>query len=341
MSFARVWLATAACALLGAALVACSGNLGSGTSGPVPLASLGPGGGVASPTPTPNNSSVVLTYGENTSFQNLPEVGGFSGAIAFPKATPPTPAPKSTAVPTIEPVAIGAKLWSVKPDDGPDLNFVSGKGKKRRTRELSARAVAYVELLPTHDVTMESYPRIALDVPRDLASQYRDGEFGLALWNSGTKDSAYRLAVAEVDTASPPPIVRASAAPLATMSAPPSVAASAPASPLPSASPSASGSPRPLGSGVLAAPPSAAATLPPQRLLFAGTATTFKLVANRPVIFALYALPRPSASGAPSASASSASSSKSAAPSAAASSTPSAATSPNAAASSSPAPRGT
>ena len=40
-----------------------------------------------------------------------------------------------------------------------------------------------------------------------------------------------------------------------------------------------------------AAAPAPTATLPPERILFAGTATSLKLIANRPAIFALYALP--------------------------------------------------
>jgi hypothetical protein len=40
--------------------------------------------------------------------------------------------------------------------------------------------------------------------------------------------------------------------------------------------------------------------LPPQRILFAGTETPLKLIANRPAIFALYALPHPKATPAPS-----------------------------------------
>ncbi|MDQ6942437.1 MAG: hypothetical protein M3169_07995, partial [Candidatus Eremiobacteraeota bacterium] len=40
--------------------------------------------------------------------------------------------------------------------------------------------------------------------------------------------------------------------------------------------------------------PSAAPTLPPARLLFSGTAMPLKLLANRPAVFALYALPHPS-----------------------------------------------
>jgi hypothetical protein len=270
-------------------------------------------GGNGSPTPPSTSSSVILTYGESTAFQALPEVGGYGGSIAFPKAPEPTaaPAPKSKPkkdatpepAPTAVAVSIGATLSIVKPGDGPDLNFLSGKGKKKRNRELPARAFAYITLLPTHDAVLESYPRIQIDVPREVASQYRDGEFGLALWNSGEKDTKYRLSVAELDTASTPPPIRL----------PASVAAAPSGSPGASAKPGASVTPAPTAvattavkvgaspaPGTSASPgagapaPTAAPTLPPARLLFAGTATPMKLMANRPAVFALYALPHPS-----------------------------------------------
>jgi hypothetical protein len=152
-----------------------------------------------------------------------------------------------------------------------------------------------VTLLPTHDVTLSSYPRITWDVPREIASQYRDGEFGLALWNSGEKDSKYRLAVAEQDTnATPPPMA------VHQVAAVPTPAARASATAVPS--PGASGSIRPGTTPGGTPTPSVAPTLPPQRLLFAGTATALKLVANRPAVFALYALPHPSGSPVPKAS---------------------------------------
>jgi hypothetical protein len=309
MGIARASTVAFACVVLGAAAAACSGSFGQGTGIPQPLGSLG-GSGVASPTPPATTSSVIVTYGDSAAFQNLPEVGGYSGAIALPTAPPPgtataAPAAKGKrgksnaspeAAPTPESIAIGASLSTVKPEDGPDLNFQSGKGKKKRTREKPARALVYVKLLPTHDIMLESYPRIALDVPREIVSQYRDGEFGLALWNAGEKESKYRLAVAERDTASPPPIVRASTAPrpVATASTSPSPTASG----SPGARPSGSGVPGIVG-GPNGPVPQASATLPPQRILFAGTAAPLKLVANRPLIFALYALPHPSATPAP------------------------------------------
>ena len=339
MSLARVSTAVTACVVLGAAVAACSGSFGSGTGLPNTMSSPSFGGN-ASPTPPATSSSVILTYGESTAFQALPEVGGYGGSIAFPKAPEPTaaPAPKSKGkkdatpepAPTPVAVSIGAKLSIVKPEDGPDLNFVSGKGKKKRTRELPARAFAYITLLPTHDATLESFPRIQLDVPREVASQYRDGEFGLALWNSGEKDSKYRLAVAELDTASTPPPARQresvpfpSGSPGAT--AKPGAATSAPTA-TPASATRTSGSPAPGSSavpGLGPAAPTAAPTLPPARLLFAGTAVPLKLVANRPAVFALYALPHPGtpapkASGSPAASGSGA-------PHAAASTAPSAA----------------
>jgi hypothetical protein len=306
MILARVFTAAAGCVVLGAAVAACSGSFGSGSGLPGTMATpnFGPGG---SPTPAANQSSLILTYGESTAFQSLPEVGGYGGAIAFPKAPEPTAAPSKNdksknaspaAAPTPVAISIGVTLSIVKPQDGPDLNFTSGKGKHKRTREHPARALAFVTLLPTHDATLESYPRFALDVPRDIASQYRDGEFGLALWNSGEKDARYRLAVAELDTVSTPPPAR--------VVAPQSVASPA-GSAKPSGAPSATPSARPAASpGTSGSPgipvPSVAPTLPPQRLLFASTATTLKLVANRPAVFALYALPHPAA-GTPAAKA--------------------------------------
>ena len=199
-------------------------------------------GQAASPTPAVQ-SSLILTYGESTAFQALPEVGGYGGAIAFPKAPEPTAAPAKNdknknaspaAAPTPVAIAIGVTLSIAKPQDGPDLNFQSGKGKRKKSREHPARALAYVTLLPTHDATLESYPRFALDVPREIASQYRDGEFGLALWNAGEKDARYRLAVAELDTVSTPPpaVTRAVAAlPAASGSPKPGVSSSPGATP--------------------------------------------------------------------------------------------------------------
>jgi hypothetical protein len=270
--------------------------------------------------------SNILTIGTSNAFQTLPEIGGYSGQIAFPLVDPElrTPPPKGTPFPSPTPVAIsiGATLSVVKPSDGPDLNLESGKGKKAHTRDRPARALAYLELLPTHDVTLSSYPRITLDIPREIASQYRDGEFGLALWNSGEKDSAYRLAVADLDAVSTPPpalarAVSSAANGAATASASAGSAAFTSPSP-PGMMPNRTGMPPgmggnvpmngapngPIGSVASGGPTaSAAPTLPPQRILFAGTATPLKLIANRPAVFALYALPHPKATPAPAGSA--------------------------------------
>src|SRR5579875_1896207 len=235
MRVARTLTVASACVALAAAAAACSGGFGSGSTMPNALPSPGAGNPTAPASAAPVSSNAVLTYGASTAFQELPEVGGFSGAIAFPKEPEPTPAPAKkgqTPAPAgaAEDIAIGATLYVKKPEDGPDLNFEKGKGRHKKSREHPARALAWIELLPTHDATLPSYPRIAIDVPREVASEYRDGEFGVGLWNSGEKDSAYRLAVAELDqTSTPPPLV------------PRAVAASA----KPSASPS--GSPRPNG----------------------------------------------------------------------------------------------
>jgi hypothetical protein len=356
MILARVITAAAACVVLGATVAACSGSFGSGSGLPNTLASPSFGGPSSAPTP-PTSSSSILTYGENTAFQPLPEVGGYGGAIAFPKAPEPTAAPASkskkkdgspepAAAPTPVAVSIGATLSIVKPQDGPDLNFISGKGKRKRSRELPARALAYVTLLPTHDALLESYPRIQLDIPREIASQYRDGEFGLALWNSGEKDSKYRLAVAELDTTSTPPPLRVStAAPVAAASAGASAKPGSSASPTPTPQtlvttprPGTSGSPFPNASSGASAAPAPSPTLPPARLLFSGTATPLKLIANRPAVFALYALPHPSATPAPKTSGSPAAAAASGSPHPAGSGSPHPAASGGA--SGSPAPSG-
>ncbi|BDE05195.1 hypothetical protein WPS_04710 [Vulcanimicrobium alpinum] len=326
------------------ALAACSGSFGSGSGLPQTLAS--PGFGNATPSPVPDSSSVILTVGESTAFQSLPEIGGYSGAIAFPKVAPdPVKSPSASAknasaapAPTPVSIAVGASLSVKKPNDGPDLNLESGKGKKKRSREHPARALAYVTLLPTHDVTLESYPRFALDVPRDIATQYRDGEFGLALWNAGEKDESYRLAVAELDRSSTPPPAAARSAAAANVA--PNVAASDAATAVPSTGTRSSGptgmggnvpfsgqSMSPLGGASRVPAATAAPTLPPQRILFASSEKTLKLIANRPAVFALYALPHPVSGG--TAAPAAVSVQPSAAASAAASATPAPSTSPS------------
>jgi hypothetical protein len=326
MNLARVFTAAAACVVFGADLAACSGSFGSGSGLPQTMGTLSPGN--PTPSPTPSSTSVILTVGESTAFQSIPEIGGYSAQLAFPKVAPETKAPSAkgsdkgtpAAAPTPVAISIGATLSVTKPSDGPDLNFESGKGRKKRTREHPARALAYITLLPTHDVTLESFPRLILDVPREVASQYRDGEFGLALWNSGEKDSKYRLAVAELDkSATPPPsVIRAVAAatpaasgsPAAVTAASPTAASTA-SPPSKAVPPGLSGTAPvtgPSAPGGVASPgtggpvPSAAPTLPPAHILFAGTATQLKLVANRPAVFAVYALPHPAAAAATSAS---------------------------------------
>jgi len=286
--------------LLGAALAACSGNFGSGTTPPNGLLPSGNLAGInPTPTPTPNSASNIVTYGSSASFQPLPTVAGYGGAVAFP-----VPSPKPSGFTDI---AVGATLSVVRPPDIPDLNLAT-KGKKTK-RARPARALAYITLLPTHDMTLDSYPRIAVDVPRDIVTIYRENELGLALYNASSKDGTFRLAAAELDVSTPPPT--ASPNPSAP---PPPTAIPVSASPAPSGSPRPSASPTVLPSGVTPAPGASAAgpapspTLPPQRILFAGTAATLKLVANRPVVFALYALPvatpAPVASGSPAPAAS-------------------------------------
>jgi hypothetical protein len=265
--------------LAGAVLAACSGNFGSGTTPPNGLLPSGPLSGLfPSPSPSPNSASNILTYGQTADFQPLPSAAGWGGAISF---TVPSPKPSG-----FEPVAIGATVAVVAPTDAPDLNLL-GKGKNAPKRERRARSLVYLTLLATHDVTLSAYPRIAIDVPRDIVAAYRLDDFGLALYNSGDKDTAYRLKVAELETGSPPPT-----------SSPPPTAPPTPSAIPVSASPSPSGAPAGSPSPALSGPPTPAVspTLPPQRIVFAPAGATLKLTANRAVVFAFYALPQPSPS---------------------------------------------
>ncbi len=327
--------------LAGAALAACSGNLGAGTSAPGGLLPSGPlSGVVATASPTPNSANDIVTYGDSVQFQPLPQVGGYGGAIAFEA---PNPRPSG-----FQAVPIGATLSVVLPSDTPDLNLASAE--KKTTRARRARALAYITLLATHDVTLSTYPRLAIDVPRDIVTTYREDEINVAFYNSGAKDKTFKLAVVDHDTASPPP------APSPGLTAPPPPTAipltegspGAIPSNVPAGFPTGALTPAPTLPGGGAAPRGAAplvsATLPPQRLLFAATPVTLKLTANSPAVFAIYALPvatpSPSPSPSPSASASGSAAAASASRAPAATSTASAAAStapsPSAAPSASP-----
>jgi hypothetical protein len=305
MNLARVCSAAAACIVLGAIVAGCSGSLGAGSGLPQTVSTPFFG---AQPSSSPTTTNVVLTVGDSTAFQSVGQIGGYAASIAFPAVTPePAKSPSGKAAsnaspspgvaPTPVSIAVGGTLSVIKPNDGPDLNLESGKGRHRKSRERPARALAYITLLPTHDVTLGSYPRITLDMPREIASQYRDGEFGIALWNSGEKDDTYHLAVAELDTSATPPPA-AAARPVATGT--PTAAGTPTPMPMSRSGPMMA----PLAVGSVAPVPAAAPTLPPQRIIFVGTEKPLKLMANRPAVFAIYALPHVvSASPEPSASA--------------------------------------
>jgi hypothetical protein len=265
----------------------------------------------------------------------MPNVGGYGGAIAFP-----VPSPKPSG---FDDVPIGVTLSLVAPADSPDLNAQVG-GRRPKRRERPARPLLYVTLLPTRDITLATYPRIAIDVPRDIVTTYRVEELGLAFYNSADKAKTYRLAVASQEAASAP-APRSSGStppPSATPTATPSPTATPLQTPTPTPTPSLSpgGSPTPLAPGRTPVPtpsisafPSPSPTLPPQRITFAAAPVQLKLTANKPATFALYALPVAAASPTPTASAGA---SASASPSASAAAAESAAPAASAAASGKP-----
>jgi hypothetical protein len=278
----------------GTVLAACSGgSFGSSTlpqGGPSPLAQV-----VASPTPTPLAASSIVTFGAQRSgaAQPLPNIQGYGGTITFAVASP---SPGVKTAPTEVPIGITAGI--VEPTDAPKFDakgeyehksFLLGK----KYNEKAPRPLFFISLLATSDVTLTSYPALAINVPRDIVTKYRTGTFALALFDPADKEKHYRLAVAERDLATPGPGGFATPVPTPTPQAT--------ATPSPSPRPSPTGSVNPLAPPtVLVASPSPSPTLPPERIAFQGTASELKLAANRPVVFALYVIPAPSASPSPS-----------------------------------------
>jgi hypothetical protein len=290
-----------------AALAACSGNIGGGTSG-LPSTGASPLSQIAAaiPTSSPVSASNIASVGEgNTAPQPLPTVAGYGGTITFTKPVPstetPNPKAKATATPSSGPLAVGVTAAIVEPTDAPKFNPVTESRRHKiignhKEDPTAPKALLYITLLATGDVTFDAYPRIAIDVPRDVVTKYRDGTFGLALYDPADKSKLYRLSVAERDTSTPAPGSVKVTAPTATTATPSP-------SPTPTRNPSASPGPSAAPTTPTPAP---APTLPPERVAFNGTATTLFLKANRPVVFALYAVPQPAtpkpeASGSPGA----------------------------------------
>ncbi len=290
MIFARVFWPL----IVTAGLAACSGNLGGGQS---TLPGAPPNGtnvqqiAQAAPSPTPVSASNVATLGDSVGPQPLPAVMGWSGTIAFPKPASSTPNPKATATSVAQPdaaVSVGVTASVVEPADAPHLGPASKKHAKRDAGAITP--LLFVSLLATADLTLGEYPKIDFNVPRDIAAKHRDDTFALALFDP-EKDKAYRLAVADRDMSSPAP----------------GSMPSAPPTPVPTPVPTATPFGMPNGPAPFTPPPIGSAlgsaALPPEFVAFKATATSLTLRANRPVVFALYAVPpQPSPSPSPSGS---------------------------------------
>ncbi|GAC1428907.1 MAG: hypothetical protein NVSMB5_23520 [Candidatus Velthaea sp.] len=297
MKFARIAMPLA----FVSALAACSGNIGGGQSS-LPGGPQTPQGQIAQPvaTSTPSFSNNIASVGESTAPQPLPAVAGYGGTVSFPKpaaTASTTPNPKASPTPLGGPLAVGITASIVEPTDAPKFNAT---GKKRgllgkKDDPSAPKPLLFISLLATGDVTFDAYPKFAIDVPREIATKYRDGSFGLALFDPSEKGKRYRLSVAERDLSTPAPgATSATAKPMPTHK--------------PTPVPAPSGTPGP-NSGLppppLASPEHARTdTLPPQRIAFESSTANLTLHANRPVVFALYALPaQPSPSPSPATSA--------------------------------------
>jgi hypothetical protein len=276
------------CSLLfAAALAACSENLGGGSTMPgtaanngVPLQQVTPVPG-ATATPIPVSASNVATIGDNVDPQALPNVMGWGGSIAFLKAmssTSPVSNPKrSQASDTTSPnsISIGITTSVVEPSDTPHFNLTSSK--RHAKHESRPTALLFISVMATSDLALAKYPKIALDVPHDIVIKHRNDTFALALFDPEQKVRAYRLAIAERDLSSPAPGSRPTPIPTSTPT------------PVPTASPTTT----PFGTSLTLpqmTTPKPVSTLPPEYVAFQATAATLMLKADRPVVFALYAI---------------------------------------------------
>jgi hypothetical protein len=291
MSFARVVWSLLGCA----ALAACSGNIGGGQSTlpGAPQNGTNPQGiATAAATATPVSASNVATVGDaHLAAQALPAIAGWGGSIAFPKPTAapsPAPNPKTSPAPADvasgNSVSVGITASIVEPSDAPHFNAASAKRHAKHDPS-APTPLLFISLLATSDVAFAEYPKIAVDVPRDVVAKHRDDLFGLALYDPERKDKSYRLAVAERDLSSPGPAMLPSA------------------TPVPTATPALFGvpngaapfTPPPVGTGL------GSGSLPPEHIAFQAPAADLTLRANQPVVFALYAVaPAPSPSPSPS-----------------------------------------
>ena len=296
--------------MLAAALAACSENLGGGSTMPgtatnngAPLQPVTAAPG-ATATPIPVSASNVATIGDNVDPQALPNVKGWGGSIAFPKVTsstsPVSNQKRSQASDTTSAhsIPIGITTSVVEPSDTP--RFSHNSSKRHAKHQSGPTPLLFISVMATSDLALATYPKIAINVPHDIAIKHHADTFALALFDPEQRVRAYQLAIAERDLSSPAP-----------GSMPTPIATSTP-TPVPTVSPTTT----PFGASLTPPQmtPKPVSTLPPEYVAFQSTAATLMLKANRPVVFALYAVtphatpapsPEPSPSGSPTSAANS------------------------------------
>jgi hypothetical protein len=180
-------------------------------------------------------------------------------------------------------IPIGITTSVIEPSDAP--HFSLNSSRRHAKHESGPTPLLFISVMATSDLTLATYPKLAINVPHDTAIKHHADTFALALFDPEQKVKVYQLAVAERDFSSPAPGSMPTPIAMSTLA------------PVPTASPTTT----PFGASLTPpqiTTPKPVSTLPPEYVAFQATAAALVLKADRPVVFALYAI-RPQATPSP------------------------------------------
>lgn len=276
--------------VLAGAVAACSGNIGGGASA-VPGGPGQPGAlssALALPTGTPSSASGVVNVSATAGPQTLPNVGGYTGSVAFPQ-TSASPTTMNVVSSLVLPANVPAPFDLGTASKKHGLLGVGGKGKSAAS---PYKALLYISMVPTKTLTFDHLPQFVFGVPQTVVDSLGDKwDLGLGFFDPSDKTKKFKLAIADrvaVATSAPTPTPSATATPSPTPTPSPSP------SPNPSASRTASSSPTPLPTP----------TIMLVAVGFASPEMALTLEANKTYVFVLYAIVATPPSAAPNAGAS-------------------------------------